>query len=87
MLSDEVVAKKAELINYGKIYIPKGVALPFYPSRSTAGPGAGKPGLVLGFNGTRVKLHIVRDDAVIFKLVRKHPASQMPKNSPHRRLC
>jgi biotin synthase-related radical SAM superfamily protein len=78
MLSDEVAEKKAELINYGKIYIPKDFALPYYPSRSTAGPGAGKPGLVLGFNGTRVKLHIVRDDATIFSLVRKKKREKVP---------
>lgn len=93
MLSDEVAEKKAELINFGKIYIPKGFALPYYPSRSTAGPGAGKPGLVLGFNGTRVKLHIVRDDSIIFSLARKRIKDQAPPdnetdtNAPLERRC
>jgi len=70
MLPKIIAVKKAELINNGTIYIPKSFALPYYPSRSTAGPGAGKPGIVLGFNGTRVKLSIVRDEKSTFSLVR-----------------
>jgi biotin synthase-related radical SAM superfamily protein len=71
MQVEEIAAKKAELINHGKINIPKGFALPFYPSRSTAGPGAGKQALVFSFYGTRVKLSLVRDGSAIFSLKHK----------------
>ncbi len=71
MLASALAAKKAELINYGKIHIPKELTLPFYPSRSTAGPGAGKSAMVFGFGGTRVKLSIVRDGSAIYSLAMK----------------
>lgn len=74
MSIDEIAEKKAELINHGKINIPKGFALPFCPSRSTAGPGAGSKAFVFGFYGTRVKLSIVRDGSAMFSLVRKTDA-------------
>jgi biotin synthase-related radical SAM superfamily protein len=73
MTNLEIATKKAELINHGKINIPKGLALPFYPSRSTAGPGAGRRAMVFGFGGTRVKLSIVRDGSATFSLVKKEP--------------
>jgi biotin synthase-related radical SAM superfamily protein len=68
---EDIAAKKAELINHGKINIPKGLALPFYPSRSTAGPGAGRQALVFKFYDTRVKLAIVRDGSARYSLVKK----------------
>jgi biotin synthase-related radical SAM superfamily protein len=68
---EDIAAKKAELINHGKINIPKGLALPFYPSRSTAGPGAGRQALVFNFYGTRVKLSIVRDGSARYSLEKK----------------
>jgi len=71
MLPEEIVTKKAELIHYGKIYIPKDLTLPYYPSKSTAGPGAGSRAMVFSFFGTRVKLAIVRDAPAIFSLTRK----------------
>jgi biotin synthase-related radical SAM superfamily protein len=76
MMPPEIAAKKAELINYGKIHIPKELTLPFYPSRSTAGPGAGKTAMVFGFHGTRVKLGIVRDGSAIYSLARR-PKSEI----------
>ena len=87
MLPTEIAAKKAELINHGKINIPKGFALPYYPSRSTAGPGAGGAGLVFGFSGTRVKLTIVRDGSALFSLARKSAIDEKPDtdNDPIRR--
>ncbi len=71
MLPTEIVAKKAELINHGKIHIPRQITLPFYPSRSTAGPGAGKRAMVFGFHGTRVKLALVPENESIFTLVKR----------------
>jgi biotin synthase-related radical SAM superfamily protein len=55
-----LLKKKANLINEGRIYIPKDLILPVYPSRSTAGPGAGHTSLAFDLGGTRVKLGIVR---------------------------
>ena len=71
MLPEDIVTKKAELIHYGKIYIPKDLTLPYYPSRSTAGPGAGSRAMVFSFYGTRVKLAIVREKSAIFSLSKK----------------
>jgi biotin synthase-related radical SAM superfamily protein len=71
MTKSEIAIKKAELINHGKINIPKGMALPFYPSKSTAGPGAGRRALVFGFSGTRVKLSLARDGSAKFTLTKK----------------
>ncbi|MFW9874167.1 MAG: radical SAM protein [Candidatus Thorarchaeota archaeon] len=74
MISPDIAHKKAELINHGKIHIPKGLTLPFYPSLSTAGPGAGRRAMVFAFSGTRVKLSLVKDESTVFSLARK------PKN-------
>lgn len=71
MLPEGIASKKAELIHHGKIYIPKDLTLPYYPSRSTAGPGAGSRAMIFSFSGTRVKLAIVRDTPAIFSLTRK----------------
>jgi biotin synthase-related radical SAM superfamily protein len=80
MLSPELVKKKAELINYGKIHIPKGLTLPFYPSLSTAGPGAGRRAMVFGFYGTRVKLSLVNDETNVYTLSRKPKDELEPEN-------
>ncbi len=84
MPSEEIAAKKTELINHGKINIPKGLALPFYPSRSTAGPGAGRQALVFSFYGTRVKLAIVRDGSARFSLKRNE---KMEIGKDKNRIC
>jgi biotin synthase-related radical SAM superfamily protein len=79
MIPWELSAKKAELINYGKINIPKEITLPFYPSRSTAGPGAGARAMVFSFSDTRVKLRIVRDGSAIYSLAHR-PSSAVKKD-------
>lgn len=72
MLNDKVektlVEKKAILLLGGRVRIPAGLDLPFRPSCSTAGPGAGSTGIVLAFNGMRVKKAISRE-AGEFELV------------------
>jgi biotin synthase-related radical SAM superfamily protein len=57
----ETARKKAELLAGGPVLLPRDFRLPFPPSRSTAGPGAGQPELVLSFGGTRAKKAISRD--------------------------
>ncbi len=52
--------KKAELLAGGPVSIPKEFRLPFLPSRSTAGPGAGSAAIVFGFGNTRAKKTITR---------------------------
>ncbi len=66
----ETLKKKAELILNGTIVLDREVTPPFPFSRSTAGPGAGSPALILGFDGTRVKLEVSRKkDASAFGLI------------------
>jgi pyruvate-formate lyase-activating enzyme len=60
-VSVETARKKAELLAGGPVRIPSDFRLPFLPSRSTAGPGAGSVAIVLSFGGTRAKKHISRD--------------------------
>jgi biotin synthase-related radical SAM superfamily protein len=60
-LAPEVLRKKAELISEGMIHVPKGLHLPVYPSRSTAGPGSGHTSLAFDIGGTHVKLGISRE--------------------------
>lgn len=60
-LSPDVLRKKAELISEGKIFIPKDLRLPVYPSRSTGGPGAGHTSLAFDIGGTNVKLGITKE--------------------------
>lgn len=45
----------------GPVKIPQDMKLPFRPSCSTAGPGAGSTGVVLAFNGMRVKKAVSRE--------------------------
>lgn len=66
----ELVRKKAVLITGGAVRIPSDISIPFRLSRSTAGPGAGKPAIVLSFGGLRVKKEISRDHGD-FELVLK----------------
>ena len=53
--------KKAELLAGGRVKVPGDLRLPVLPSRSTAGPGAGSVGVVLEFEGHRVKKSISRE--------------------------
>jgi molybdenum cofactor biosynthesis enzyme MoaA len=57
----EVAKKKAQLIHYGRIYVPDSIELPYSLSSSTAGPGAGKKAFALSFGGTRLKLGVSSD--------------------------
>jgi len=66
----EIFEKKSELILDGTIVLDRNLILPFPLSRSTAGPGVGSHGLILGFHGTRVKLQASRKEGEsIFKLI------------------
>lgn len=47
--------KKSEFILGGDVLLPEDFRPPFRLSRSTAGPGAGKRGMVFAFDGMRVK--------------------------------
>lgn len=58
----QVARTKAELLAGGDVRVPDGFRLPFSPSRSTAGPGAGQPEVVLSFGGTRAKKAISRTE-------------------------
>lgn len=53
--------KKAELLAGGAVKIPREFRLPFPPSRSTAGPGAGSASIVFAFGDTRAKKAISRE--------------------------
>jgi biotin synthase-like enzyme len=56
-----LIEKKAALLLGGPVKIPPDMKLPFRPSCSTAGPGAGSTGIVLTFNGLRVKKAVSRE--------------------------
>lgn len=64
----ETARRKAELLAGGPVSLPKHFRLPFRPSRSTAGPGAGSPEIVFSFEGTRAKKAISRE-AAEFELI------------------
>ncbi len=53
--------KKAELLAGGRVKVGGDIKLPVKPSRSTAGPGAGSVGVVLEFEGHRVKKTISKE--------------------------
>ena len=61
-VSAEVARAKALLLAGGVVRIPKDFRLPFSPSRSTAGPGAGLPEVVFSFGGTRAKKAVSRTE-------------------------
>lgn len=60
-VSPGVARKKAELLVGGPVKIPRDFRLPFPPSKSTAGPGAGSVSIVFAFGNTRAKKAISRD--------------------------
>jgi len=68
-VTPEVALKKAELLAGGPIRLHEDFRLPFLPSRSTAGPGAGATSVVFSFGGTRAKKAISRSEGE-FELVR-----------------
>lgn len=57
----EVAQKKAELLAGGAVKIAADFRLPFLPSRSTAGPGAGSVSIVFAFGNARAKKSISRE--------------------------
>ncbi len=64
----EIARKKAELLSGGPVKIPADYRLPFLPSRSTAGPGAGSVSVVFAFGNARAKKPISRESGE-FELV------------------
>ena len=74
-----VAMKKAILITGGQLKIPKDLVLPFTPSRSTAGPGAGSTSIVIAFEGARCKKAINRESGE-FELVPKPGGYRMLRN-------
>jgi biotin synthase-related radical SAM superfamily protein len=71
--------KKAILITGGQLKIPKDMVLPFTPSRSTAGPGAGSTSIVVAFEGARCKKAISRESGE-FELVPKEGGYRILRN-------
>ena len=67
-MNPETARKKAELLAGGPVRLPRDFRLPFLPSRSTAGPGAGTVGVVFAFGNTRAKKPVSRE-AGEFELV------------------
>ncbi|OGS56194.1 MAG: hypothetical protein A3K60_08745 [Euryarchaeota archaeon RBG_19FT_COMBO_56_21] len=61
-VSPSIARAKAELLAGGAVRIPQDFRLPFLPSRSTAGPGAGSTAAVFSFGETRAKKSISRDE-------------------------
>ena len=71
--------RKAILITGGPLRIPKDLVLPFTPSRSTAGPGAGSTSIVIAFEGARCKKAISREEGE-FELVPKEKGFRVLRN-------
>jgi len=74
------VRKKAELLYQGEISIPGQVKLPFFLGKCTAGPTAGKPSLILSFDGMRVKLSAVKKENAEFSLSQEKGRFRIVKN-------
>lgn len=79
-VTPETARKKAELLVGGPVKIPKGFRLPFLPSRSTAGPGAGTVSVVFSFGNTRAKKPISRDEGE-FELIEEDGALHIARGS------
>ncbi|UCH90236.1 MAG: radical SAM protein [Thermoplasmata archaeon] len=70
----DLVSKKAQLISAGEIYLEPGTKLPYYPSKSTGGPDAGRTSITLALDaaGTvRIKLALTQDSEAPFSLASK----------------
>jgi lipoate synthase len=81
VISKDIAQKKAELIAKGRIYIPKGIVLPYPLDRSTAGPEAGSLLLTLSFEETRVKLIKSQRSDEIFSLLQQNSLFSILKNN------
>ncbi len=79
-VTSDTARKKAELLLGGPLGIPKEFRLPFKPSRSTAGPGAGSASIVVAFGNTRAKLRFIRGNAK-FNLKEEHGKLSILKDS------
>ena len=67
-VSPGTALRKAQLLAGGAVRLPRDFRLPFAPSRSTAGPGAGRQEVVFSFGGTRTKKEVSRESGE-FELV------------------
>lgn len=81
-VSPETARKKAELLAGGPVRIPNDFRLPFLPSRSTAGPGAGSISVVFAFGNTRAKKPISRDEGEFELQVRSGRISMLREGKP-----
>ncbi len=70
-MNPDTALKKAVLLSGGAVKIPKDFRLPFPPSKSTAGPGAGSVSVVFAFGNTRAKKAISRESGE-FELATAH---------------
>ncbi|MGE4274999.1 MAG: radical SAM protein [Candidatus Methanomethylophilaceae archaeon] len=61
-MEEDLIEKKAILLQGGAVQLPQGFQVPFRISRSTAGPGAGRRSIVFMFHGMRVKKSIVYEE-------------------------
>jgi biotin synthase-related radical SAM superfamily protein len=77
-----VAYKKAALITGGPIKVPAEFKPPFRLSRSTAGPGAGHPSMVIGFKGPRVKKAISNDEGEFELVGNEAPYKLLWKGEP-----
>jgi biotin synthase-related radical SAM superfamily protein len=75
----DAAKKKAQLIHYGRLYVPDSIELPYQLSSSTAGPGAGKKAFALAFEGTRLKLGVSKNQDSLFSLSKKNDGFQILK--------
>lgn len=74
--SAELVEKKAKLITAGEVYLEPGTRLPYYPSKSTGGPDAGRISITLALEPTKtllIKLALTDDPEAPYKLSSKDP--------------
>ena len=79
-VSADTALAKARLLAGGAVRIPKDFRLPFPPSKSTAGPGAGFPEVVFSFGGTRAKKTISRVEGE-FDLVVSEEGLRLMRNA------
>ncbi|MEW5937322.1 MAG: radical SAM protein [Candidatus Thermoplasmatota archaeon] len=71
-MEDGIAAAKAQILSIGRVYVEPGTDVPRTFSRSTAGPDTGERALVLGFNDTRAKLFVSRDQSTPLHLDADH---------------
>lgn len=81
-VTPEIARKKAVLLAGGPVKIPADFRLPFLPSRSTAGPGAGSASVVFSFGNTRAKKPISRSEGEFELHVRSGKLSMTRAGEP-----